>query len=117
MSFGETAVGIRTLRVEANTTSLGDDVNASMSGGFQDGQTLWLIGRYQNSALAAGDSLDLIVYDTADADALSNTFDPFDASAELALSISGLDIDFELLTAIRFNLRGTDDNFIDELHR
>jgi hypothetical protein len=115
LMFGETVAGIRTLRVEASTAALGDSFSDSQSPGFVDGQTLWLIGRYQNSAAAGGDTLDLIGYDTADAEAIATTFDPLDPSADLALSIGGLDIDFALLTTIRFDLRGTNDNFIDEL--
>jgi hypothetical protein len=82
---------------------------------FIDGHTLWLIGRYFNSALAGGDELQLIGYDTVDSEQISSFFDISDPAVEFAYSLSGLDIDFTKITSIRFEIRGTNDNFIDEL--
>ncbi len=115
LTFGETAVGIRTLRVETNTAATAGLVADGASGAFADGDTFLVIGRYVNGAATDGDSLDLIGYDTADADILPGVFDPGDPNAEFAYGLSDLDIDLAKIDEIRFTIRGTDNNFIDEL--
>ena len=115
ITFGEPVVGVRTLRLETNTAATGEIVANGAAGAFTDGQTFFVIGRYVNSAAPDGDSLDLIGYDTADADVLPGAFDPDDANAEFAYAIAGLDIDLTRIDEIRFTIRGTDSNFIDEL--
>ena len=59
--------------------------------------------------------LDLLVYDTADAEALPTSFDPLDPKAEHAFAIDGLDIDLAAIRSITFTIRGDANNFIDEL--
>ena len=113
--FGELVGGIRSIRIGANTQALGGFVADGIDGAFEDGQTLWLIARYQNSADAGGDTLELVGYDTADPEPVAPFFDLADPNAELAFGLTGVDIDFELVTGIRFDVRGTNDNFIDEL--
>jgi hypothetical protein len=115
IAFGEPAVGISALSVSANTAATTQLVSHAVGGAFTGGQTLLLVGRYQNSAAPDGDTLDLIVYDTADADTLPTSFDPTDPNRELALQVAGLDIDFAKIASIEFTIRGDDNNFIDEL--
>jgi len=115
LGFGESVVGVRAIRVEANTTATGGLVADGADGSFSDGDTLLLIGRYINGAAADGDSLELIGYDTADADTLPSSFDPTDPNAEFAYALTGLDVDLAKITSIRFTIRGDSNNFIDEL--
>jgi hypothetical protein len=115
LSFGEVTVGVRAIRVNANTGATGMLIGAGEDGSFVSGQTLLLIGRYVNSAAAGGDRLDLIGYDTADAIKLPANFDPADANALFAYDLAGLDIDFETITSVTFQIRADDNNFIDEL--
>ena len=114
IGFGEPAVGIRNLRVEAATAATGGLV-ADSTATFVDGRTLWMIGRYVNSAAAGADQLDLLMDDTADADAPAAIFDPADPAAEHALGLANLDIDMTTISSIVFTIRGTSNNFIDEL--
>lgn len=116
IGFGEAAVGVRAIRVWAQTAGTGGALEAEgADGSFIDGQTLWLIGRYFNSATPGGDTLELVGYDTAVAQAISPTFDRADANAQFAYLLDGLDIDLAQITQIEFTIRGTSNNFIDEL--
>ena len=90
-------------------------MSAGHDNAFVDGQTLWLIGHYVNGAAPGGDVLELLGYDTANAVSISPTFDLSDPGAEFAYALGGLDIDFEKITSIRFEVRGAANNFIDEL--
>ena len=113
--FGETAVGVRAVRVAANTAATAGLVADSADNAFTDGQTLFLVGRYVNAAATDADSVDLIGYDTAGATTLPASFDPSDPNAAFAFAISGLDIDLVRISEITFTIRGLDDNVIDEL--
>jgi hypothetical protein len=115
LTFGEAVVGSRAVRVSAATAATGGLLAAGADDSFSDGQTLLLIGRYVNSPAADGDRLELIGYDTADADLLPASFDPADPQAEFAFSLDGLDIDLVQITSITFTIRGDDNNFVDEL--
>jgi hypothetical protein len=115
LRFGEPAVGVRAIRVEAATAATGGLVASGADGSFASGDTLLLVGRYFNSSAVDGDVLELIGYDTADADVLPANFDPTDPNAEFAFALSGLDIDFARISSITFTIRGDDNNFIDEL--
>ena len=115
ISFGEAAVGVRAIRVEASTAATGGLVAEGADGSFDNGATLLLVGRYSNAAAAGGDTLDLIAYDTAAAVTLPPSFDPSDPNAAFAFSLSDLDIDLAQITSISFTIRGLDNNFIDEL--
>jgi hypothetical protein len=115
LSFGEVAVGVRAIRVGADTAATGMLVAAGEDAAFVSGQTLLLVGRYVNSAAAGGDRLDLIGYDPAEAIMLPASFDPGDPNAQFAYELSGLDINFEKITAITFQIRANNNNFIDEL--
>ncbi|HJQ78553.1 MAG TPA: hypothetical protein VJ828_01290 [Lacipirellulaceae bacterium] len=116
LSFGEASVGGRAIRVGAQTVSTGGQlISDGADQSFADGDTLLVVGRYFNSAAAGGDRLDLIGYDTADADMLPLSFDPTDPNAEFAYDLENLDINFEKITSITFTIRGNDNNFIDEL--
>jgi hypothetical protein len=115
LRFGEAGVGVRAIRVEADTTATGQTVAAGADQSFVDGQTLLLVGRYVNSAAAAGDRLDLVGYDTADADLLPLSFNPSDPNAEFAYALTNRDINFEKISSITFTIRGDGNNFIDEL--
>jgi hypothetical protein len=115
LGFGEAAVGVRAIRVTAQTAATGGLVAAGADGAFANGQTLLLVGRYLNGAAAGGDRLDLIGYDTADADLLPASFDPSDPNREFAFALDDRDIDFGRITSIAFAIRGDDNNFIDEL--
>jgi hypothetical protein len=115
IGFGEDAVGTRAIRVSANTAATGGLRADGASLAFDSGQTLFLVGRYTNSAAAGGDRLDLIGYDTNLAFALPSAFDPADANAQFAYALAGLDIDLAQITSVTFTIRGTANNFIDEL--
>lgn len=113
ISFGQSSLGSRRLQlgVDTSTTFLTDGVES----GFSDGDTLFYVGRYFNSASADGDTLDLIIYDTADSILLPTSFDPTDPNAKAVLGLSNLDIDLTKISSIAFAIRGLDDNFVDEL--
>lgn len=115
ISFGEPSVGVSGLRVAASTAALGQLVADGADGAFSNGQTLWLVGRYVNAAAAGADRLDLLVYDTADADAPAAVFDPADPAAEHTFALEGLTIDLAKISSLVFTIRGDDNNFIDEL--
>ena len=113
--FGESAVGVQAVRVEASTGATGGLRAAGADGSFGNGETLLLLGRYFNSAAPDGDTLELIGYDTADAHALPTDFDLADANAEFAFSLFDLDIDLTRISSMSFTIRGDSNNFIDEL--
>lgn len=113
--FGETAVGVRGIRVGADTVATDGLVADGADSAFANGATLLLVGRYANSDQPGGDSLDLIGYDTAAAIELPPSFDPADPNAAFAFGLTGLDIDLAQITSIAFTIRGLDNNFIDEL--
>jgi hypothetical protein len=116
LGFGESSVGGRAIRVSAQTAGTGGQLIADGADqSFADGETLLLIGRYFNSAAAGGDQLDLIGYNTADADMLPLSFQPTDPNARFAYGLNNLDINFEKITSVTFTIRGNDNNFIDEL--
>jgi len=115
LMFGEAAVGIRSLRVSADTVATGGLVAAGADNAFTDGQTLLLAGRYINSAAANSDVLELVGYDTADAEALPSSFDPTDPNAEFAYALTDLEINLAKVTSVTFVIRGNGNNFIDEL--
>jgi len=115
VSFGEAGVGIRALRIEAATAATGGLVADGADLAFTSGQTLLLVGRYLNAPEADGDRLDLLVYDTADADLLPGTFDAADPNAEHAFALTGLDVDLAAIGSLVFTIRGSNNNFIDEL--
>ena len=116
ITFGESVVGVRAIRASAATSATGGRVT---TGGddqaFSNGQTLLLIGRYNNSALALSDRLELLGYDTAASHALPAAFDPNDPNTVLYQELEGVDIDLERISSLRFTIRGDDNNFIDEL--
>lgn len=115
LGFGERVVGSRAVSVFASTGSSAGTVATGADGSFVDGQTLWLLGRYLNGSAAGSDSLALIGYDTASLAAIAAGFDLLDPGAVFSYSIDGVDIDFERISSIRFELRGAGNNFIDEL--
>lgn len=115
LSFGEPAAGVRNLRVSAHTAATVDLVANGADNSFVNGQTLFFVGRYFNSETANGDLLELIGYDVEDSVVLPTGFDPTDPNAEFTYGLSDLDIDFAKITAITFLIRGTMNNFIDEL--
>jgi hypothetical protein len=115
ITFGEATVGIGAIRVSASTAATGGLVAAGADGAFVDGHTLLLIGRYFNSAAAGSDTLDLLVYDTADAEPIPASFDLLDPNAEHAFSLAPRDIDLAAIGSITFAIRGDANNFVDEL--
>jgi hypothetical protein len=115
LTFGEPVVGVRGVRVAADTAATGGLIADGADGSFSNGQTLWLIGRYFNSAQPGGDALELAGYDTAIAQAIPPAFDLADPNAQFAFSLAGLDIDFARITSLRFEVRGGNDNFLDEV--
>lgn len=115
LSFGEPTVGVRAITVAAETSAIGGTASAGADGAFENGQTLLLVGRYSNAAAAGGDRLELIGYDTADADILPASFDPADPQREFAFALDGVDIDLTKISSVTFTIRGDDNNFIDEL--
>jgi hypothetical protein len=114
IGFGESVVGSGAIRVTAFTAATGQLVAAGEDNAFVDGHTVLLVGRYVNSAAADGDRLDLLVYDTEDADPLTG-FDLLDPGAEFVFSLEDLDVDLVRIDQITFEIRGTNNNFIDEL--
>jgi hypothetical protein len=115
IGFGESVVGSGAIRIDADTAATGRLVAAGFDDAFADGHTVLLVGRYLNASALDGDRLDLLVYDTADSEALSPVFDLADPAAELAFSLTGLDVDLAIIDSITFTIRGTNDNYIDEL--
>jgi hypothetical protein len=113
--FGEAGVGVRAIRIEADTIATGQQVANGADQAFTDGQTLFLIGRYTNSATANADLVELIGYDIADADILPAAFNPADPNAEFSYSIGNLNINLAKISEITFTIRGDANNFIDEL--
>ena len=113
LTFGEAVIGIRHIRVRVDTTTA---VEANgLDGSFTDGQTFYIIGRYTNSLDPNGDSFEIIGYDTADAEPAPTIFDPNDTNAEFTFGLTGLDVDLTSISSIRFETRGDDNNFADEL--
>ena len=98
---------------------LGSRGGTVVSGGrdqaFTNGQTLLLIGRYNNSAVAGKDRLELLGYDTAASHALPVEFQPADPNAVLYQELADADIDLARISSLRFEIRGSDNNYIDEL--
>lgn len=115
LSFGEPAVGVRAILVSAHTLATGELESAGADRAFENGQTLWLVGRYLNSAAAGGDTLELLGYDTADAITIGPSFDFADPNAQFAFALTGLDINFEKISSLRLEVRGQNNNFIDEV--
>jgi hypothetical protein len=115
IAFGEAVVGSGAIRVSAATAATGGLVANGPDNAFIDGHTLLLVGRYLSSSAPDGDRLDLLVYDTIDAEAIAPTFDLADPAAELVISLTGLDVDLARIDAITFAIRGQNDNFVDEL--
>jgi hypothetical protein len=117
--FGEAAVGSGGVRISATTAATnathGGTIAAGADNAFTDGHTLLLIGRYTNGAAAGTDAIELVGYDTADAVALPAGFSPGDANAHLSYALSGVTIDLAKVSAVSFTIRGTANNFIDEL--
>jgi hypothetical protein len=116
IGFGESVAGVRAIRVDAQTAGTGGAFVASgPDGAFTNGETVLLVGRYLHSADPQGDRLDLLVYDTDDAEPIAGAFDLLDPAAEHAISLLGRDIDLARIDAITFEIRGTNNNWIDEL--
>lgn len=115
LSFGEPAAGVRVIRVEANTAAAGGTIAAAADNQFINGQTLLLIGRYVNSAAPDGDVLEIVGYDTAKAVAVSPTFNLSDPNADYVASLRGVEINFAKISSLRFEVRGSNNNFVDEL--
>jgi hypothetical protein len=115
LGFGEPVVGVSGLRVEASTAATGELIAAGEDNAYEDGQTLWLIGRYFNSGEPMGDELQLVGYDTALAQSIAPSFDLADPHAHLAYSLDGVDIDSTRISSLRFEIRGSSDKFLDEL--
>jgi hypothetical protein len=116
LGFGESVVGVRSIRASVETTVLGRRLTTAGSDrAFENGQTLLLIGRYNNSAAALGDRLELLGYDTGASHALPAAFDPSDPHVVFYQELAGVDIEFTRISSLRFNVRGADNNFIDEL--
>jgi hypothetical protein len=115
IGFGESVVGSGAIRVHADTAATGGLVANGPDNAFVDGHTVLLVGRYVSSSAPDGDRLDLLVYDAIDAESLAGGFDLADPAAELAISLTGLDVDLARIDSITFQIRGTNDNFIDEL--
>ena len=115
VGFGESVVGSGAIRVHADTAATGGLVANGPDNAFVDGHTVLLVGRYVSSSAPDGDRLDLLVYDTVDAESLAGSFDLLDPAAEVAISLANLDVDLARIDSITFSIRGTNDNFIDEL--
>jgi hypothetical protein len=115
ISFGEASVGVRAIRVTADTMATQGLIAEGADNSFTNGQTLLLVGHYLNSAAASSDALELLGYDTAATHSLPLTFDLTDPNAQFAYSLSGVDIDFSQITSLRFEIRGDQNNFLDEL--
>jgi hypothetical protein len=65
--------------------------------------------------MTGGDRLELVAYDTLKAARLPSSFDPADPNAEFAYVMEDLDIDLVKITSVSFQIRGDNNNFIDEL--
>jgi hypothetical protein len=116
ITFGESVAGVRAIRASADTPATGGQrATGGDDQAFANGQTLLLIGRYNNSALALGDRLELLGYDTAASHPLPEAFDPDDPNTVLYQELDGVDIDLERISSLRFTIRGDDNIFIDEL--
>lgn len=116
LTFGEATVGIRNIRATADTAATGGLLATSGSlGSFSDGQTLLLIGRYSNSAAALGDRLELLGYDTSASHPMPASFVAGDPNAVVSQTLDGVDIDLARISSLRFSIRGSDNNYIDEL--
>jgi len=116
LAFGEAVVGVRALRISATTVATGSQLVADSAGeAFTNGQRLFLVGRYTNGAAALADSLEVVAYDTAASISLPSAFDPSDPTAQIALALAGLDLDLAKIGSIDFTIRGSANNFIDEL--
>jgi hypothetical protein len=111
--FGQGSIGTRNVYIGVDTPTA--FTTNEVDNAFSDGDTLFLIGRYFNSAAMGGDTLDLVGYDTADAVTLPSSFDPTDPNASLSLGLSNLDVNLPTVNSITFSIRGLDNNFIDEL--
>lgn len=115
LEFGETVAGIRSIRVGAYTAGSGGSVVGTTDSPFVDGRTLLMMWRYSNATAAQADSLELIGYDTAVPAVLPPAFDPGDPQKAFHLAARGVDIDLTQVSSISFEIRGADNNFIDEL--
>jgi hypothetical protein len=73
------------------------------------------VGRYVNNSAAGGDALELLGYDTAEAITIGSTFDFADPNAQFAFELSGLDINLGKISTLRFEVRGQNNNFLDEV--
>jgi hypothetical protein len=113
LTFGEPVVGVRAISVFATLGT--SDFGAGADQSFANGDVLLLVGRYLNSAAPSGDVLELVGYDTADADLLPGSFDPADPNAEFSYATPGGDIDIAGFSSVTFTIRGSANNFIDEL--
>jgi PEP-CTERM motif len=113
ITFGEASVGVRAVRIEADTIATGGLVANGADGAFTNGQTLWLIGRYMNNA-AGDDALELVGYDTALPQSIAADFNLADPNAQFAYSLAR-EIDLAKISSIGFAIRGDSNNFIDEL--
>ncbi len=112
ITFGQSAVVTRSVQLGVDTaTAFRTDI---IGEAFEDGDTLFYVGRYVNSGSPGGDTMDMLVYDTADSITLPETFDLQDPNAIAVLGLSDLDIDLPVISAVSFYLRG-EDNFVDEL--
>ncbi len=114
ITFGEATVGVRAIRIEAETTATGGLISDGADGSFTDGHTYWLIGRYFNSPTAEGDILQLVGYDVSEPDAISTEFDINDPAAEFGFSLDAFDIDLAQVTSLVFSARGDANNHLDE---
>jgi len=116
LSFGEVVAGAMAVNVGAQTAATGGGgVSAGADGSFTNGQVLFLFGRYQNGATPLGDRLDLVGYETNAVTQIPGGFDPTDPAAQFRFSLTGVDIDMTRIDAVRFEIRGSANNFIDEL--
>lgn len=113
--FGQPGVGEGAIRIEADTAATGGLIADGADHAFIDGHTLLLLGRYHNSTEPTGDTLELLGYDTNDAVAVPSAFDPNDPTALFSFSLTGAAIDLNRISSIRFEIRGDNNNFIDEL--
>jgi hypothetical protein len=115
IAFGESVVGVRAIRIDTDTIATGGQVASGTDLAFENGQTLFMVGRYVRSSAAQGDRLDLLVYDTADAETLAPAFDLLDPAAEHVFSLTGRDIELARIDQLTFAIRGDSNNHIDEL--
>jgi len=116
LSFGESGIGVMGVGVAAQTAATGaNGVSAGADQSFTNGQVLFLIGRYQNGAAAQGDRLDLVGYETNALTKIPAIFDATDPAAQFRFSVANADIDFTRIDAVRFAIRGSANNFVDEL--